>query len=129
MQRSPLPPRTVGLKPGKPPKRTTRIAQRSEKTILDLPRRAEEWAAVLERDGHTCRLAGAPPPWGTCIGPPTPHHLRKASQGGQYVRENLVVLCAGHNGEVERRRPLARRLGLELTRTDSPCLPPVPLLH
>jgi hypothetical protein len=54
-----------------------------------------------------------------CWGKPTPHHLRKAGQGGPYIECNLVRLCVGHNQWVETVRPWARLVGLEMTRTDT----------
>lgn len=70
--------------------------------------------AVFERDG-ACRLRGV----GECFGPLTPHHVRKASQGGEYSVDNLVALCAHHNGLLESDADfaaLARRLGLVIRR-------------
>lgn len=49
---------------------------------------------------------------GACAGPWTPHHRRKASHGGAYDLENLVTLCAGHNGWVEDHPIEAHALGL-----------------
>lgn len=65
--------------------------------------------AVYARDRHRCLLepmgrqhglttAHVVPP---CRGPLTPHHRRKAGAGGSWSMENLVTLCAGHNGWVE----------------------------
>ena len=36
-----------------------------------------------------------------CHGERTPHHLLKASAGGEYTEENLVELCVFHNDWVE----------------------------
>ena len=70
--------------------------------------------AVFRRDGG-CVLQ--PMAWRTsmpeCFGGPTPHHLRKEKQGGEYVESNLVTLCAGHNDWVESGQPtLAWEMGL-----------------
>jgi 5-methylcytosine-specific restriction endonuclease McrA len=53
---------------------------------------------VFARDGYTCQ---APKSWGVCYGVLTPHHVVKASQGGDYSETNLVTLCAHHNGLIE----------------------------
>lgn len=69
-------------------------------------------AAVFARDGGQCLLlrtrfleADGQPAGsrlGTCHGNPlTPHHLRKAGQGGPYSLRNLITLCAGHNDRIE----------------------------
>ena len=51
--------------------------------------------------------------WGPCFGYPlTPHHLLKASQGGEYTEENLVTLCAGHNDMIEDYPTAAHAIGL-----------------
>jgi hypothetical protein len=60
--------------------------------------------AVYTRDGHRCLLAvpgSGQPGVPRCIGPLTPHHLRKSAQGGPYSEANLVTLCAGHNDWLE----------------------------
>lgn len=49
---------------------------------------------------------------GTCFGPPTFHHLRKASAGGIVSHGNGVCLCAGHNTRVEDHPAWAKRIGL-----------------
>lgn len=72
--------------------------------------------AVFERDGYRCLLGGYPwaPP---CSGTPlTPHHLKKASQGGPYALENLVTLCGGHQTWVEDEPDKAHALGLVVRR-------------
>jgi hypothetical protein len=54
-------------------------------------------SAVFERDGG-CLLHHH----GNCAGVPlTPHHRRKASQGGKYTELNLMTLCSFHNDELE----------------------------
>lgn len=63
-------------------------------------------AQVFDRDAYRCALrdvAGA----GRCYGPLTPHHRRKASQGGAYTLENLVTLCRHHNDQLESRADVA----------------------
>lgn len=47
-----------------------------------------------------------------CAGPGTPHHLAKSSAGGPTTPDNLVPLCAFHNGWVEDHPAEARDLGL-----------------
>lgn len=80
-------------------------------------RRAERAAAqpvvdaVMARDcgcllRHHTHLAGP------CAGPLTPHHLRKAWKASGWTVDNLVVLCATHNGWVERESSKAWGLGL-----------------
>lgn len=76
-------------------------------------RRAEVREAVFTRD-RVCQLAGVDGA-GRCFGGLTPHHRRKASQGGAYDEDNLVALCAHHNDELEANADLAalgRELGL-----------------
>jgi hypothetical protein len=83
------------------------IKPMSDKRRDDAQRRRLIREAVFERDGG-CVMAG----WrGPCFGPPTPHHLRKASQGGKYTRRNLVTACSFHNGLVETHPDEARERG------------------
>jgi 5-methylcytosine-specific restriction endonuclease McrA len=72
--------------------------------------------AVFERDGYRCVLAGIAGTGGLpeCWGRLTPHHLKKAGQGGAYSTENLVTLCVRHNDDVEDQPNLYRALGLVL---------------
>jgi 5-methylcytosine-specific restriction endonuclease McrA len=73
--------------------------------------------AVFERDGYRCQLGH----WSPCFGPLTPHHRRKASQGGRYTLENLTALCSSHNDQLEADPVLAayaRSIGLVLRRED-----------
>lgn len=72
-------------------------------------KRAERkvWEQVKERD-KTCRLTAL---GGTCFGPLTPHHVKKASQGGRFTLSNIVAGCAHHNGMVENEPALAYSLG------------------
>jgi hypothetical protein len=81
--------------------------------------------AVFARD-QVCRLKttlGAQPivprGFGQCRGPLTPHHLRKAGQGGPYVMSNLLGLCAYHNDRVEE-LPRADMVALGLVVPRSP---------
>lgn len=69
---------------------------------------------VFRRDGG-CVCAGVPE-MGRCEGPLTPHHLRKASAGGEYQPNNLVALCARMNRWVEDHPDLAWELGLVVRR-------------
>jgi hypothetical protein len=67
---------------------------------------------VFDRD-HRCLLVGRSDA-GRCWGPPTPHHIRKAGQGGPYTLLNLVQLCLHHNEWIETAdgQPLALIWGL-----------------
>jgi 5-methylcytosine-specific restriction endonuclease McrA len=67
--------------------------------------------AVFERD-RGCVLTG----WSPCAGPLTPHHLLKQSQGGPWALDNLVALCAHHNGDVEDWPAKYRGLGLAVAK-------------
>ncbi len=91
-------------------RRTGRLPAKSDKRRLDLARRQAVILAVLERDGCTCRAKDLG--FGPCWGPLTPHHLKKASQGGPFVPSNLVTLCSSHNTRVEDEPTRARQLGL-----------------
>lgn len=73
--------------------------------------------AVYERDGG-CLLAHHSP----CHGSLTPHHRRKASQGGAYTVENVAALCVWHNDQLEADADLAaygRSIGLVLRTGDA----------
>lgn len=76
---------------------------------------------VYRRDHYRCVLrdvAGA----GACFGGLTPHHVRKAGQGGAYDVANMRALCAGHNDRIESDAELAvlaRSLGLVKRRGDT----------
>ena len=74
---------------------------------------------VFARDNYQCRLAVVP--GAHCGGHLTPHHVRKASQGGGYTIENLVTCCLHCNDRLEW-DPLfaadARTLGLVARRGD-----------
>ena len=90
------------LRRGKP------LRRRSQKREDAAEEEALVRLAVFVRDRWGCRLASL----GGCWGDPTPHHLRKAHEGGPYSLENLICLCVGHNRWVEDHPPEARRLGL-----------------
>lgn len=90
----------------------------SDRRAADRDRRDEVRAAVFARDRY-CRLIDRADVAGTCRGPLTPHHLRKASAGGGYTEDNLVALCAGHNTWVEDEPDLAYSLGLVRRRGDA----------
>lgn len=66
---------------------------------------------VFERDGWSCALHGVAEA-GPCFGKLTPHHLLKASAGGEHSLENLISLCQYHNGLVEDRPNWAHSVGL-----------------
>jgi hypothetical protein len=89
------------VKRSKPIKRRRRLAAVSEKRQLAAEQDAVIREAVFDRDGRRCCLKGALPAFGRCYGPLTPHHLRKAGQGGPYSMRNLITLCAFHNGRIE----------------------------
>lgn len=73
--------------------------------------------AVFARDGG-CLLSPWAPlnkegrDWGPCLGPLTPHHLLKASQGGAFTEENLVTTCSMHNSMIEDFPDAAHSIGL-----------------
>lgn len=107
------------MKRSGPPRRNLETAraweQRSRKRI---PRRS---AARQQADAQTAELRASVAArrcllgdarFGPCTGPGTPHHLEKASAGGATSLENLVPLCARHNGWVEDEPSAARSLGL-----------------
>lgn len=113
MKRSPMPPRS------KPMKRVAMKAGR--KGLTDEQRAIRQ--AVFDRDGH-CQLRGVEGA-GPCFGPLTPHHKRKASQGGKYTLDELVALCSHHNSQIEADADLARlahSLGLVVRRGDRPTI-------
>lgn len=76
-------------------------------------------AEVYARDGQ-CMIA-ARLDVGPCRGHETPHHRRKASQGGAYSLANLVAACSVHNDALEENADLAaaaRAVGLVVRRGD-----------
>jgi len=93
------------------------LTRRRHLTAVSADRKAEREAAepvvqaVYSRDGHECVLAQHDNRE-LCMGRLTPHHLRKAGQGGQWLPSNLVTLCARHNGWVEDHPHMAHALGL-----------------
>lgn len=118
MKRTPLSRGTAGL-------RRTRLAPRSQRTIDIAPEHRMVSTLVLTRD-RVCqvRVIGRATGYATpaCRGPLTPHHRRKASQGGAYTVENLVAACAGCNGALEADADLARwahSVGLVVRRGDA----------
>jgi hypothetical protein len=54
------------------------------------------------------------------MGPLTPHHIRKASQGGPWSLANIITLCARHNDWLEEAdgARFGRRVGLVARRED-----------
>lgn len=99
------------------PTRRTRLRPVSDDRAAERAARDDMRELVFARDGNRCRLAGwLPGGFGSCLGPLTVHHLRKAGQGGPYTLINLLTLCAGHNDSIELHRVLARELGLEIPR-------------
>lgn len=91
-------------------RRTGRLPATSAKTRREADKRRAVTLAVFERDGFACRATDLD--FGPCFGPLTPHHLKKASQGGRFVPSNLLTLCAAHNDRVEDQPARARALGL-----------------
>jgi 5-methylcytosine-specific restriction endonuclease McrA len=98
-------------------KRKGRLSPTSKKRVRELRNRPAVRRRVFERDGG-CVLSPYGPlnpdgqHWGPCLGELTPHHLRKASQGGAFTEENLRTLCATHNDMVEDFPAAAARIGL-----------------
>lgn len=86
-------------------------------TPEEIEERASIRQTVFDRD-RRCLLVGTVA--GPCRGPATPHHLLKSGQGGPYTVQNLVTLCAWHNGWVERNRADSATWGLYV----EPHLPP-----
>ena len=99
-------------------RRSKPLARESRGRRAERPQRDAVRAAVLERDGHRCRLR-ALYGW-ACMGPPTVHHIRKEGQGGAYAADNLVCLCAGHNADVECEPDRYWQLGLVQRAGDDP---------
>lgn len=119
MKRSPLRRGTTPLARTELAARTKRLSPRSKKREAEAAERFVIRTAVFARDRWACtmpdvlRRHGAHPlDAGPCVGPLTPHHLRKASAGGPYTMDNLVSLCAGHNSWVEDHPLRATELGL-----------------
>lgn len=98
--------------------RRTRLKPRSEKKIAADALKPPVREAVFRRDNYRCLMAGRFE-LGDCLGPMTPHHLRKDGQGGAYSVENLVTLCAHHNAAVEWQADTAWALGLVQRNGDS----------
>lgn len=102
----------------------SRLSPMSKKRRASLAERERVRLEVFERDGGCMFTTYAkghelPDGAGWCRGPLTPHHIRKASQGGAYTPENLTTLCAFHNGWVEDFPDLAHRMGLVLRRGEA----------
>lgn len=116
--------RGTGLARGAGPQRRTRLRSAGPVDQAVATAKAEQRELMFARDRQACRLAhvwptnqGVVPP---CIGPLTPHHLRKAGQGGPYTLINLLTLCAGHNDWIEAApRDLVHGLGLVMNRGDT----------
>lgn len=108
MKRSPLLRKT-------PIRRSGRLNPVSPKRKAQKDERAEIRDRVFARDSYRCLL------WfdHNCEGGLTPHHLRKASQGGPYAVSNLVTLCAYANGLVEDEPDWTHRLGLVVRNGES----------
>lgn len=96
-------------------KRGGRLSPTSKKRLVELRGRPAVRAAVLERDGGCLLHLGRElndGSWGPCFGGLTYHHLKKASQGGEYTIENGATLCAHHNDLVEDHPTRAASIGL-----------------
>lgn len=120
MKRTSMPPRRTELaRTGWLPRRRKPLLDRSGKA-RKVRRGAQPVVdAVFARDGG-CVMRKLPlDVAGCCLGPLTPHHLRKAGQGGRWDRVNLVALCANHNVWVEDWPHLATDLGLVVRRGGS----------
>lgn len=91
--------------------RSKRMRYRSEKREAEAAERTIVRELVFARDRWTCQIPAAAEA-GRCFGPLTPHHIRKEGQGGAYEADNLVTLCAHHNGWVEDHPLIAHELGL-----------------
>lgn len=91
--------------------RRTRLRSISEKRKAGRKEREAVRLQVFERDHWICqarhKIRGD-----MCFGDLTVHHLRKASAGGKYEVNNLIALCAHHNGWVEDHPIEAEKLGL-----------------
>jgi hypothetical protein len=88
------------------------------KPAAETRRRAAVIEAVFVRDAR-CLMESV----GPCFGRQTPHHRRKAGQGGSFTEDNIVRLCSWHNDELEADAPLARwgeRHGFVLRTGDDP---------
>lgn len=101
--------------------RRTRLRRVSPKRKATTAARAEVWEQVQARD-RGCLLDGHHGAHQPCRGGLTPHHLQKASQGGPYTVENIVALCAFHNGWVEDYPLTAHVLGLVVRQGETPAL-------
>jgi hypothetical protein len=93
----------------------------SDKRADAAPTRRTVTQQVFDRDGG-CLLAPVvkvhiPP----CHGKLTPHHIRKAGQGGTWTIVNIVALCARHNDWLEDLDGMlyGRPAGLICLRTDT----------
>lgn len=98
-------------------RRSRRVKPISDKRAAERRARDAVRLEVFRRD-QRCLLAGYPAN-PRCLAPMlTPHHLRKAGQGGAYTLENLVALCAGHNDWLETREgaQIGEALGLVIRR-------------
>lgn len=111
--------RSGPLRRGKGLKRGKRLKPMSNKHRAELEPRRDVRLQLNARDGGRCRLEQVAEA-GPCAGPATPHHLRKAGQGGEYDVDNLVTLCARHNTWVEDHPDAAHALGLVVRRGDRP---------
>jgi len=83
---------------------------------LDWDRREDVRAAVYARD-RGCVLARHV--GHLCLGVLTPHHLKKAGQGGAYTVDNIVAVCSSGNVWVEDEPLAAHRLGLVVRHGDT----------
>lgn len=116
MKRSPL-------KPGKPPKRKTKLRAigkkgRKDRAEMDAVRpevlaRGCEFRDYLSRSGIPELTLSFPRPIPfTCAGPLDPHHAVKRSLGGSNHPSNLICLCRRHHDFTENEPALCREMGL-----------------
>lgn len=94
-----------------------RLPMMSEKRKAELPVRRGVREAVFARDGFRCRIAPLLITAGfhstsQCHGPLTPHHLKKASGGGEYTEANIVTACLFHNDLMENEPIIAEKINM-----------------
>lgn len=97
MKRVAMKPRRKALAPRSPKRQLARLA---EVELTELVFRRDGGCILREQTSHRC------------FGPPTAHHLLKASAGGGWTEDNIVCLCAGANTMVEDQPDWARNMGL-----------------
>ncbi len=91
-------------KPGRP------LAKRSAKRVAEDRDFHSIGRAAFERDGRCV----APPEWGDCFGPWTPHHVVPVARDKtlRLTLSNIKTLCLGHHDWVHDHPAEATALGL-----------------